>query len=154
MTRTTAKAVKQESAFRLSCEIRCTIDASPARIWTLLTDAADFPRWNSTVTSLRGPIAQGQKLSLTVTAAPGRTFTPRVAKLDPERAMEWSDGMAPLFKGVRSFTLTAKPDGTTEFSMVEVFSGIMLPLIKRSLPDFGPSFETYAADLKREAERR
>jgi hypothetical protein len=29
----------------------------------------------------------------------------------------------------------------------------MLPLIKGSLPDFGPVFERYASDLKREAER-
>jgi hypothetical protein len=40
-----------------------------------------------------------------------------------------------------------------EFSMVEVFSGVMLSLIKGSLPDFAPAFEQYAADLKREAER-
>jgi hypothetical protein len=37
--------------------------------------------------------------------------------------------------------------------MAEVFSGLMLPMIKGSLPDFGPPFEAYAADLKREAER-
>jgi len=43
-------------------------------------------------------------------------------------------------------------DGSTEFRMEEVFSGLMLPLIKGSLPDFAPSFEAYAADLKREAE--
>jgi hypothetical protein len=36
--------------------------------------------------------------------------------------------------------------------MQEVFTGIMLPMIKGSLPDFGPAFETYAADLKRAAE--
>jgi hypothetical protein len=36
--------------------------------------------------------------------------------------------------------------------MVERFSGIMLPLIKGSLPDFGPIFEAYARDLKRAAE--
>jgi hypothetical protein len=29
----------------------------------------------------------------------------------------------------------------------------MLPLIKGSLPDFGPVFERYASDLKSEAER-
>lgn len=40
-----------------------------------------------------------------------------------------------------------------DFSMVEVMSGLMLPLIRGSLPDFGPPFEQYAADLKREAER-
>jgi hypothetical protein len=53
---------------------------------------------------------------------------------------------------VRSYTLTPK-DGGVEFAMVEVFSGLMLPLIKKSLPDFAPAFEQYAADLKREAER-
>ena len=30
---------------------------------------------------------------------------------------------------------------------------LMLPLLKGSLPDFGPVFERYANDLKREAER-
>ena len=46
----------------------------------------------------------------------------------------------------------AREDGTTDFAMVEVFAGVMLPLIKSSLPDFAPVFERYAGDLKREAE--
>lgn len=149
----TPKATQSRSALRISCQITCNISAPPARIWALLTNAEEFPRWNSTVTSLKGLIRQGEKLSLTVPAAPGRTFTPRVTKLEPESSMEWSDGMAPMFRGVRTFTLSPKPDGSTDFSMVEVFSGLMLPMIKGSLPDFGPSFEAYAADLKNEAER-
>jgi hypothetical protein len=67
--------------------------------------------------------------------------------------MVWSDGVAPMFKGVRTFTLSGRDDGSTDFSMVEVFTGVMLPMVKGSLPDFGPAFEQYAADLKREAER-
>ena len=153
MTVTSPKAVQMRSTFRISCEITCTIDAPPARVWSLLTNAEDFPRWNSTVTSLKGIIALGQKLALTVAAAPGRTFRPRVTRLEPNVSMEWSDGMAPLFQGVRTFTLSASADGSTSFSMVEVLSGWMLPMIRGSLPDFGPSFEAYAADLKNEAER-
>jgi hypothetical protein len=57
-----------------------------------------------------------------------------------------------MFKGVRTFTLAPCADGSTDFSMVEVLSGVMLPLIEGSLPDFVPPFERYAADLKREAE--
>jgi hypothetical protein len=38
--------------------------------------------------------------------------------------------------------------------MREVLGGLMLPMIRRSLPDFGPPFEKYAADLKRAAELR
>ena len=57
--------------------------------------------------------------------------------------------MAPMFKGVRTFTLTPGSDGSTEFAMKEEFSGLMLPMIKGSLPDFGPVFETWEADFGR-----
>jgi len=35
----------------------------------------------------------------------------------------------------------------------EHFSGLMWPFVEGSLPDFGPIFEQYASDLKREAKR-
>lgn len=146
------RARKVTSAFRMECAVAINIQASPGKLWSLLTNAADFPRWNSTVQSLEGPIALGQRLRLRVPIAPNRTFKPRVTELEPEKRMVWSDGAAPMFKGVRTFTLSPRGDGTTDFSMVEVFSGLMLPMIRRSLPDFGPPFEQYAADLKREAE--
>ena len=68
--------------------------------------------------------------------------------------MVWRDGMAPMFRGERTFTLAPRGDGTTDFEMVEIFTGVMLPMIKGSLPDFGPVFERYALDLKDEAEGR
>jgi hypothetical protein len=37
--------------------------------------------------------------------------------------------------------------------MEERFSRLLLPIAGRAMPDFGPVFERYAADLKREAER-
>jgi hypothetical protein len=121
-------------------------------VWALLTDAKRFPVWNSTVTSIEGEIALGQKLALKVPLDPKRTFSPKVTRFEPAREMVWSDGFAPMFRGVRTFTLRDKGAGTTEFAMREVFSGLMLPMIKGSLPDFAPAFEAYAADLKRAAE--
>jgi hypothetical protein len=146
-------ATKTDGTFRMDCSIRCDISAPPERIWALLTDAEAFPSWNSTVTSLKGKIELGQTLEMRVALDAKRTFKPKVTKLEPNRTMEWSDGMAPMFKGVRQFVLTPKGNDVTEFEMTEVFAGLMLPMIKRSLPDFGPAFETYAADLKRAAER-
>lgn len=148
----TIEAVQEKAAFRMSCAVTCNIAAPPERVWALLTNAADFPRWNSTVSKIDGTIQLGEKLALQVPAAPGRTFKPKVSQFEPNRSMEWSDGFAPMFKGVRTFTLTPSADGSTTFEMKEIFSGLMLPMIKGSLPDFGPSFEAYAADLKREAE--
>ncbi|MEO8704967.1 MAG: SRPBCC domain-containing protein [Kofleriaceae bacterium] len=136
----------------LTYSIRRTIRAPRERIWALLTDAARFPEWNSTVTSIEGTIALGERLAIRVPIDAKRVFHPKVSKLVTNEAMEWSDGFAPMFRGVRTFTLTAAPGGATEFAMTERFSGLMLPLVKRSLPDFTPVFEAYATDLQRAAE--
>jgi hypothetical protein len=145
-------AEKTQTLFRQACSVRCEIHAPPAAIWALLTDAPAFPSWNTTVTKLDGTIALGEKLALKAAVDPSRTFTPTVTKLSPEDRMEWSDGFAPMFKGVRTFTLKSKAGGVTEFAMTEVFSGAMLPMIRGRLPDFGPPFEAFARDLKRAAE--
>jgi hypothetical protein len=143
-----------QNTFRQSCRVRCDIAASPDAIWAILTDARAFPTWNSTVTSLEGDIAVGSKLGLKVTIDPKRTFHPKVTKMEPAREMEWSDGFAPMFRGVRTFRLEKKADGRTEFTMEEVFSGIMLPMIRGTLPDFRPAFEAFARDLARAAEQK
>jgi hypothetical protein len=150
---TSGKAKNTNTTFRMECAVGINIRASAKTIWTLLTNAADFPRWNSTVQSIEGQIALGQKLALRVPVAPGRVFRPKVTGFEPETRMVWSDGAAPMFKGVRTFTLAPR-GGSTDFAMVETLRGVMLPMIKGSLPNFGPPFEQYAADLKSEAERR
>jgi hypothetical protein len=147
-----AKATTTRGTFRMACSIRTVIHASADTIWSLLTDAASMPRWNSTVESVSGAIAEGARLAVKVPAAPGRVFRPRVSRVEAGRSMVWSDGVAPMFRGVRTYTLTPNADGSTDFAMREVFSGLMLPMISGSLPDFAPVFETYAADLKRAAE--
>ena len=64
-----------------------------------------------------------------------------------------TEGMIIPYDHAATFELKGRPDGTTDFFMVERFSGLMLPLVKGSLPEFPPIFERYAGDLKREAER-
>jgi uncharacterized protein YndB with AHSA1/START domain len=46
---------KTGSTFRMDCRVTIAIAAPPEKIWALLTDAAGFARWNSTVTSIEGP---------------------------------------------------------------------------------------------------
>lgn len=41
-----------------------------------------------------------------------------------------------------------------DFTMSEVYTGLMLPMIAGSLPDFRPTFEQYVSDLKKEAEKK
>jgi uncharacterized protein YndB with AHSA1/START domain len=137
-------ADKTESTFSLRYAVTARLAAPPSRVWAKLTDAEGFPSWNSTVTSIEGSIALGQKLAIRVPIS-DRVFTPRVVVFEPETRMVWRDGFFPMFEGARTFTLS--PDGAgTRFEMVEHFRGAMLPVIKGSLPDFAPVFDRYAAD--------
>jgi hypothetical protein len=137
-------------SFAASASIRAT----PERIWSILTDAARYPEWNRTVTKVDGSIAAGRRIALHVTLNPGRAFPVNVATFDPPRRMVWRGGMPlGLFVGERVFTLMPKPDGAVEFSMRETFTGLLAPLIGRTLPDMQPAFDEFAAALKREAER-
>ena len=138
--------------FSLVCRVEMNIRATAPAIWDILSDAKGFPRWNSTITRIDGDIRDGERLRLHV---PGtdRTFTPRVSGLVPNQRMTWTGGLAPIFSGVRTFVLRPRADGSTDFAMEERFSGVMLPLIGRFLPDFGPVFASFASDLTREAER-
>jgi hypothetical protein len=150
---TNVRSSQTKSTFRRETGVTANIQSSPKRIWALLTNAADFPRWNSTVKSIDGNIVQGEKIKLVANAAPERVFNLAISEFTPEKRMVWRDGAAPMFTGIRTYTLTPQADGSTDFEMVEVFSGIMMPMIAGSLPDFEPSFKQYATDLKREAER-
>jgi hypothetical protein len=131
-----------------------TIRARPETVWALLTDAAGYPQWNSTVERIDGRIAAGEKVTVYSKATPGRAFPLRVTAFVPAQRMVWTGGMPlQLFTGTRSYTLTPTSGGDVAFAMRETFSGLLAPLITRSIPDLQPAFDTFAADLKRRAER-
>ncbi|MGH1343210.1 MAG: SRPBCC family protein [Nannocystales bacterium] len=123
------------------------IDAPPAAVWAVLTDGPAYPSWNSTVTSLEGTIAPGEEIKLKVKLDPKRTFNLEVSTFEAPTRLVWQDGNA-MFKGVRTFTLTALPDGSTDVTMAEVMTGSMMGMIAKKLPDFRPDFDTFMRDLK------
>jgi hypothetical protein len=134
-------------------EATATIAADPEAIWAILTDAAGYPGWNSDVERVEGTIAPQETIKVSTKLSPGRAFPAKVTEFEPGRRMVWSGGMPlGLFKGVRTFTLTPQGDGTTVFQSREEFSGPLLPVIGRTMPDLQPSFDRFAAELKRRAE--
>lgn len=129
------------------------INASPEKIWGILTDGSRWTEWNTTVDRLEGRIASGEKIKVHAKISPGRAFPVKVSELVPGQRMVWTGGMPlGLFKGERTFTLQKQASGGVEFRMHEIFSGPLAPLITRSIPDLQPSFEEFASALKKRAE--
>jgi hypothetical protein len=131
-----------------------TIQASPERIWEILTDAPAYPEWDPYADKIEGTIAPGEKIKAFSKLSPGRAFPVTVSEFEPGKKMVWSSGMPlGLFKGERTFSLTPQGNGDVEFTMREEFSGLLLPLIGRSIPDMAEPFEAFASGLKERAER-
>jgi len=127
------------------------IDAPPDQVWAVLVDATRYPEWNSTIVSLDGDIAADGRIRLVSTLDPKRTFKLQISTFEPPSSLVWEDGNA-MFRGVRTFTLTPEDSGT-RFEMKEAMTGTMLKMIAPKLPDFAPSFEAFARDLKAEVEK-
>jgi uncharacterized protein YndB with AHSA1/START domain len=129
------------------------IDASPERVWSLLTDALSYRDWNKAVVSLDGRIAVGEKIKIVSVVNPKRVFSLTVTEMQQPHRMVWSDGMPlGLFRGVRTFALRPQDGGGTVFSMEEVYSGPLAPLITKAIPDLTESFDQFADGLKQAAE--
>lgn len=129
------------------------IHSTPEAVWATLIDGSRWTDWNPTVVRVDGQIALGKKITVYTTANPERAFPLKVSEFVPRKRMVWSGGIPlGLFKGERTYTLTAQSDGNVEFTMAEAFSGLMAPLFTRSIPDLQPSFEEFAAALKKRAE--
>lgn len=129
------------------------IRATPETIWKILTDAANYPLWEPGVERIEGTIESDAKIKAFTKLNPNRAFPVKVTEFVPGRAMKWVGGMPlSLFKGVRSFILTPKEDGSTDFTIREEFSGPLLPLFSGSIPDLNEAFEGFVAGLKAHAE--
>lgn len=133
--------------FKASAVIKAPCD----QVWATLADLPNWPRWDPTCERIEGGrLAVGARLKVYSKLSPGRAFPVTVTELNPGHKMVWTGGAALKFmmKGVRLFQLTAPDSDTSKLLIKETFSGLMLPLIKGSLPDLNQAFRETLAGLK------
>jgi hypothetical protein len=134
-------------------EATSEIAAGPESVWAALVDGSEWPSWDSGIDAVDGRIALGETIKIRSQAAPGRSFPVKVTKHEPCTELRFSGGMPfGLFRGVRTYALAPASDGNTTFHLREEYTGPLLGLIWRSIPDLGPSFTTFAEGLKRRVE--
>lgn len=141
------KAVTVKKIFSRETAVSIDIQADKSILWALLTNASDYPRWNSTVLSIDGSITKGGKIQLKSILDPKRIFKLLVKEFEADNRLVWGDAM-----GKRIYTLKSIGNGLTNFSMHEKIGGPIFPLFAKMIPPFDESFEQFASDLKKEAE--
>ncbi|MDC0231130.1 SRPBCC domain-containing protein [Aureispira] len=141
-----------KTLFNRSTTVSILIHADLSCVWSILTNAEDFARWNSTIISLKGEFAKGKKLIIQSDVDLYKKSIYRVVNVTPEKEMVWGFGNPAIFKSKLTYSVEQTEDGASVFIMSEVLSGFFAPFVLMFTPGFDETFSQFAADLKEEAE--
>jgi len=132
------------------------INATPERVWQVLTDFASYAEWNPFIIAAAGNAAVGERLEIRMDPPGGRaaTFRPTVTGAESPKRLEWMGKF--LFKGLFDGRHRFEIEGTsrgTNLIQSEEFTGVLVPLLAKSLD--GPTrkgFELMNRAIKERAE--
>jgi hypothetical protein len=116
------------------------IDATPERVWQVLTDLPAYSQWNPFITHAEGTFAVGERLSLSVppvNALLRVTLRPTVLEVTPCRRLRLRSrqgrlGIPGLFDAEHTFTITPH-DGGVRLLEEQRLRGLLVALMARSL---------------------
>jgi hypothetical protein len=134
------------------------IDAGPERVWQVLTDLPAYPQWNPFIVRAEGHVDVGSALTLRMQPVGGRvaTLRPTVVEATEPWRVRWMGrlGLPRILDANHEFRIEALPDGRSRLTQDEVFTGLLVPIVAKSL-DRGtlPAFAAMNAALKERAER-
>lgn len=133
------------------------INAAPQKIWKILTDFENYPKWNPFITFIKGEAIVGKKISIKVEPPNSRamTFEPEILVFETNKELLWLGHFlfSGLFDGEHKFELIDNGNGTTTFKQSEDFGGILVPCFGSSFDDTLEGFKAMNEKLKELAEK-
>lgn len=113
------------------------INATPEKVWSILTNFDNYPNWNPFIKSIKGDVKVGNKITVRIEPpeAKGMTFNPKILAFETNKELRWLGHLlfAGLFDGEHKFELIDNGNETTTFKQSEKFNGLLVPLFKKQL---------------------
>ena len=132
------------------------ISSPPQKVWEILTNFDKYPKWNPFITSISGNQTIGSQLNVVIQPPGGNnmTFKPHVLQFDPCKQFRWKGKLLikGIFDGEHFFKLTDNNDGTTTLIHGELFSGLLVGLMKKPLQKTKQGFEMMNQAIKDQCE--
>lgn len=131
------------------------IHAGIEHVWSALTDFANYPNWNSFITSISGHVKEGSRINVRIQPPQSKpmTFKPVILSRTECKELRWKGKLLinGLFDGEHIFELSENTDGNTLFVQREQFSGILVGII--NLENTRKGFERMNQQLKELVEK-
>jgi uncharacterized membrane protein len=133
----------------VTAHLRIQIAAPPAKVWALLIDASNWPKWQKQIASVAvaGPLQNGTRFTW---KTGGAQIHSQVQLFDPERRLGWT-GTAMTAKAIHVWELEAKPGNQTLVTVRESMDG---PFMAQMFPSakLAETDTEWLKALKHEAE--
>jgi hypothetical protein len=133
------------------------IEASAERVWQVLTNFAAYPEWNPFIRWVNGRPEVEEQLVVRMrpSGTRGMTFRPTVMKVEANRQLRWLGHLLVpgLFDGEHIFEIEELGRDRILFIQREIFKGLLVPLLARSLDkNTQKGFEEMNRALRKRAE--
>ena len=141
--------IHENAPVKASAEI--TIHASPEKVWHLLTDIDNWPKWLSIVSAakINGPLEAGMTFAW---SEGGSKIKSRIALVHPVTELVWT-GTTFGARGIHVWNLQSLPDGCTLVKTSESLDGFLLRLkVFYSSKDLAKLHRVWLDALKQKAE--
>lgn len=139
-------------------ETEILIEADPEKVWSILTDFENHPKWNPFIKAITGEKEIGKKLTVSIKppGGNGMTFKPIVTSFKENLEFSWKGtlGFQGIFDGEHYFQLIGQENNRTKLIHGERFSGILVTLMGKALDNTKEGFELMNKSLKIESEKR
>lgn len=131
------------------------IQASPEKIWSVLTDFEQYPDWNPFIKSIDGDVETGKTITVKIQPhkSSAMTFKPIVLTRVENKKLSWQGKFLfkGLFDGEHQFELKDHQNGTVTFVHSEIFSGTLVRFFNLEATKTG--FQMMNEALKKLAEK-
>jgi hypothetical protein len=105
------------------------IQASPEKVWQILTNLGEYPQWNPFIHHAIGTATVGEKVDITFrSGSKEMTLHCTVVKVETNRELRWKYHviLPALFSGEHSFVIDPIDNNRVRFVDREIFNGLLV----------------------------
>ena len=110
------------------------INASPALVWSVLSDLAGYREWNPMIRRASGELKQGKRLTIYFNpeGSKGRIFRPKLLVVDTGHELRWQGqpGVPLLFESEHIFIIEQAGKSRSRLVHDMIFYGLLIPLAR------------------------
>ena len=141
-------SIQEDAPIKASADV--VIDASPEKVWTVLTAVSDWPKWQPKIShaEIAGPVERGMPFTW---GGGGVLIKSRFALVEPDARLSWT-GTSMNAHAIHQWKLERIAGGKTHVRVDESMSGFPI-MVFYSSKDLQESDQFWLDRLKQEAER-